>query len=218
MPPFGSRLTDAVRSVIRQRQGPQPHFGGEGLDIGAQQEFVTGLRGDFGQALSNPEQFGVQFSEALQPQFESFGRLVRPQFQQDIGTALGGTFAKSGRSGAANVAVDRISRNFADRLGEHRNQLIGQALSLGTQHAGNVLGAFGQQQQNLLGLRQFGFQRDAFQKELALAQEAARQKKKGGFLGAVGGLLGGVGGFLAGGPAGAAAGIKGGSTVLQSFR
>lgn len=69
---------------------------------------------------------------------KAFGELLRPDLLKDIGDTLGGLNSIGGlRSGGTKVALDDISRNFTDRIGQYASAATLNGTNAGLQ-AGNL--------------------------------------------------------------------------------
>ena len=115
------------------------------------------------------------------------GELLRPELLGRIGDTLGGLNSIGAlRSGGTKVALDDVSRDFTDRIGN-----IASASTLGAIGQGLQAG----------GLRQSNRAQD-FQ------EDEARRRRRSSLLGAIGKVVGAGVGFAVGGPPGAAAGAS----------
>jgi len=114
-----------------------------------------------------------------------YGDLIRPEFLQTIGTALGGLNGIGAlRSGASTVALNDIGTQYTDRIAEFAATQASQGAELG-------LKAYDYHQQDL---------------------ERKRQAHAS-FLRTLGSVLGAGVGFIAGGPVGAGVGSQAGGSV-----
>lgn len=123
---------------------------------------------------------------------KAYGELLRPDLMRDIGDTIGGLNEIGAlRSGGTKVALDDISRNYTDR--------IGQIASTAT------LSATGQ------GLQASGLRLD--DRGLNLREDEARNERRSRLLSAIGSVVGAGVGFFTGGPPGAIAGAQAGGSV-----
>ena len=103
------------------------------------------------------------------------GELLRPELLKQIGDTLGGLNSIGAlRSGGTKVALEDVSRNFTDRIGN-----IASRATLGALNAG--IGAGGLR----LGNRGLNFQ-----------EEEAKRRRKSSLLGAIGSVVGAGIGFI----------------------
>ena len=120
------------------------------------------------------------------------GELLRPELLGRIGDTLGGLNSIGAlRSGGTKVALDDVSRDFTDRIGNIASASTLGAIGQGLQ-AGNLR----------LGNRQQQFQEDE-----------ARNRRRSALLGAIGKVVGAGIGFATTGPAGAVAGASAGGKI-----
>jgi hypothetical protein len=137
----------------------------------------------------NPYAQVNQARDFLTQGVQGYGEQLKPYLLGDIGTALGRLNSIGAlRSGGTTQALKDITQTYADRIGAYADTAAGNALGYG-----------------------LTAQNQKFSQENLLQQQAAQRKAS--LLKAIGGVLGAGVGFLAAGPAGAAAGYKGGSAL-----
>lgn len=125
---------------------------------------------------------------------QAFGDQLRPQFEKQVGDVLGGLNSIGGlRSGGTQVALNDLSRTYADTVGTHARASTLEAI-------GSGLAASGARQENR--------RMDLYEREL-------KDKRRAALLGSIGTVLGAGVGFLAAGPPGAAVGASAAGKVGQ---
>lgn len=122
---------------------------------------------------------------------EAFGEQLRPQFEQQVGDVLGGLNSIGAlRSGGTQVAMNDLSRTFADQIGSHASSATLQAIGHGLQ-------ASSARQQNRM---------------ISNQEDEQRRQRRGALLGSIGSVLGAGLGMIAG-PALGAVGTKIGNKI-----
>ena len=140
-----------------------------------------------------------QFQDYAREGVQAYGEMLRPEFQRQVGETLGGLNSIGAlRSGGTKVALNDLSRTYADRVGAFARGATLDAIGQGASNAYNSYGA----------------QRGAFESDrnVRLAEEERKRQAKAATWRAIGSVLGaGIGAIPGLGTAGKVAGAVGGA-------
>ncbi len=143
-----------------------------------------------------------QYQDYAREGVEAYGRQMQRPLLQRIGTTLGGLNSIGAlRSGGTEVALNDITRDATEDLGNFASRATMDAIGQGT---GAAFGTF-DRGQGTYDRRRSAYEGD---REFNAAEAERRRRSRSSFFGGVGRALGTAAGFALGGPAGAAAGYK----------